>query len=93
MIEDAKSRQLWCPMVRMEQQRSTGCSAVNDPKIYSANCIGSCCAMWRWMPGKVKKVLQIVPNDAGGGDEVYVDVPQPPTHGYCGLAGRPEVMP
>lgn len=93
MIKENEAGKLWCPMVRMEQQRSTGCSAVNDPFGTNGVCIGSACAMWRWSPAKTKKELQIVPNDAGGGDEVYVDVPQPPTHGYCGLAGRPEVMP
>lgn len=80
---------LWCPMVRIGVMPAAGGpSTVNDPTSiseFSGRCIADKCAMWRW-PSSVK----IRPDDGSlimpglGGDI--------PAKGYCGLAGRPEVM-
>jgi hypothetical protein len=76
-----------------------GPSAINDPDVkFHGNCIAERCAMWRWAPGvgmhqeintgEVRYVM------AGFGFKRInigdtFDVPNAPTHGYCGLSGRP----
>ena len=63
----------------------------------SCRCIASECAMWRWVPSdETHQERRIVPVEVGNTRgirkmEVTVNVPNAPTHGYCGLAGRPEV--
>lgn len=104
-----QARELWCPMVRVVQIGATETTStynrvlakhhvpVNlaDPDdggkamqaailksevqmSQASRCIADKCAMWRWVPGGLK---------SSAGDR------QPTTRGYCGLAGRPEVMP
>lgn len=50
-----------------------------------SSCFGSKCAHWRWIPVEwtVRQERDRVAWEAGEGDKT-------PTHGYCGLAGRPE---
>lgn len=56
----------------------------------SCRCIAEQCAMWRWVPKTGRRNEPTVMN---GMIEVYVPASGPPTHGFCGLAGRPEVAP
>lgn len=87
----AQARELWCPMVRVGVQPSSGGpSAINDPTTvnYHGSCIAETCAMWRWVPPKTTY------KPTGGNNafvEEHIYEPVAPTHGYCGLAGRPEV--
>lgn len=66
----------------------------------SCRCIGSQCAMWRWVPSTsthTERVVEQVPFKTLDNvtvmrsSEREVQVPDAPTIGYCGLAGRPEV--
>lgn len=55
----------------------------------AARCVADKCAMWRWQ----SRFEDVKPLRANG----FPVMPPPPerlpsTHGYCGLAGRPEVM-
>lgn len=59
----------------------------------SCRCLADCCAMWRWQAKFGHRT--IVKTDGPPGRENYtaqVYGPIPPTHGYCGLAGRPEIL-
>lgn len=94
-----QARELWCPMSKFADK--------DIRVLQQSTCIANCCAMWQWIPsGKTYPKFTVVPlsggagraGDAGGGGgagragrEEYVDTPVPPTHGYCGLAGRPEI--
>ena len=97
-----QASELWCPMVRSARheviRRETaklgdivaisedhyiadGCNtdAIGGTRIpASCLCIVDKCAMWRWLP-KTHHDGSILHGEAA-------------THGYCGLAGRPEVM-
>ena len=46
------------------------------------NCVASGCAQWRW-----RRRQEITPSPSGHGASVKELTP---THGYCGLAGKPE---
>lgn len=60
----------------------------------SCRCIADQCAMWRWVPSATThKEPRVVDRPFGGREVVHVDVPDATTHGFCGLAGRPEVAP
>lgn len=95
-----QARELWCPMVRIARRETiehrtgyqetyrdeevavAGCNtdALGGNRVpASCRCIADQCAMWRWIP-------RIFDTDVG--DPLQL----PPTHGYCGLAGRPEVL-
>lgn len=98
-----QARELWCPMVRIARREKiheerawstengvivAGCNTdalggMRIPK--SCRCIADKCAMWRWAtfdaapPGSEPgKLVACVKVRAGVG--------------YCGLAGRPEVL-
>jgi hypothetical protein len=118
-MNELESSKLWCPMIRIEVQRTNGCSAVSDPRHQRANCIGSQCAMWRWFdkPSQIFHVTvmcedswaEVEPERPDDLNEEFVFIPcdedtnahwsEPEKawmsrrRGYCGLAGRPEVMP
>ncbi|WP_159711499.1 hypothetical protein [Geminicoccus flavidas] len=66
----------------------------------SCRCIADKCAMWRWAPSTTTHMeRRTEARDfalPGGGKETRpvefdVKVPDAPTQGYCGIAGRPEV--
>lgn len=86
-VEEAKA--LWCPMARVGVRPDAGGpSAINDPSVLTFHgvCIGDSCAMWRWEP-RTGPAPEIRPGK-------FPAPPQrgerlEPTHGYCGLAGRP----
>lgn len=56
----------------------------------AAGCMADKCACWRWTPkeGERPEVVQEV---NGFKRVITKHGPMTPTHGYCGLAGRPEV--
>jgi len=60
----------------------------------SCRCIADKCAMWRWAPSSTTHMeRRIVPRiQSEGFCEINVAVPDAPTHGYCGLAGKSEVL-
>ncbi|WP_441280620.1 hypothetical protein [Tardiphaga sp. 862_B3_N1_1] len=89
-----KARELWCPMIRVGVLPSGGGpAAVNDPSVeYRGNCIADQCAMWRSVPSTTTHKERRVHENPGGTPQFYeqiIDVPDEPTHGYCGLAGSP----
>lgn len=97
-----QAREKWCPMVRVGVMPSAGGPAgVSDPSTeFHGNCIADKCAMWRWAPSptwhRERQVEDRTFALVGGGTETRqvefeVPVPDAPTQGYCGLAGRPEV--
>lgn len=93
-----EASKLWCPMVRVGvTPASGGPAAVNDPTSiaeFFGWCIGDKCATWRWVPsGKTIREKCVIDRGHGNFQMGHKDVPTKPTHGYCGLAGRPEVMP
>lgn len=47
-------------------------------------CVGDDCMAWRWVPNVGD--IRVVPSPGG---PYIVREEAPPTHGYCGLAGRP----
>jgi len=54
----------------------------------AANCLGDKCAMWRWVP--TTESVPVETEGMSGPARTWKTVPTQ-THGYCGLAGRPEV--
>lgn len=88
-----QARQLWCPMVRVGVLPSGGGPvAVNDPRVeYRGNCIADQCAMWRWVPSTTMHKERRMHESDGRCFMQTMDVPDAPTHGYCGLAGSPVV--
>jgi hypothetical protein len=77
LLSEAKARNLWCPMVRVEGDNRMLNTLTdgfeNTTKAY--HCIGSHCMAWRefhlsYMHGSTEASEK---------------------HGYCGLAGRPEL--
>ena len=72
----------------------------------SGPCSGPHCMAWRWLPlivtpewaVAVKKVIESCKSHNAATQMVKNDpakygLPTEPTLGYCGLAGKPEVMP
>lgn len=55
----------------------------------SCRCIAAKCAMWRWVPRRdpTFERPKTIPGQLARAPLVI------PTHGYCGLSSRPEVMP
>ena len=75
-------------------------AASDHQPLASCRCIADKCAMWRWAPSQAthteRQVVQGLLEFVGGGVEMgcaehIVQVPDAPTYGYCGLAGRPEL--
>lgn len=58
-------------------------------------CIGDKCAMWRWAPAEETRTkMRTAPNPTKPGETIEYQVQEQlkSDHGYCGLAGRPEVF-
>ena len=94
-VEEAQK--LWCPMQRIARtgggETLAAYNMIDDWKdgvSTGIGCISSACACWRWMPkeGERPEVIQEV---SGFKRVITRHGPMTPTHGYCGLAGRPEV--
>lgn len=67
----------------VEQAKELWCPmARHHDTIEPADCIASQCAMWRWQPEPPD--LSTYPDPPRNPHK-----PQQPTHGYCGLAGKP----
>ena len=93
-------------VMRTDHHVVAGCNrdALGSPTgfvLNSCKCIASQCAMWRWQPSTTthkERRIETKRYAFPGGViedrcvEINVNVPDAPTHGYCGLAGRPEVM-
>ena len=75
--EKDEARNIWCPFTRVGEQASG--AAENRPD-GSYNCIADHCMAWRW-------VMTNVTTKTFEGDSLR---PSGDTHGYCGLAGKPE---
>jgi len=82
-----QAKELWCPMVRLAAcnggsvaMGQTVMNLLQDGRETTvpdaARCIADKCAMWRWLPTT----------------KGFVAHPTFPKHGYCGIAGRTEVM-
>lgn len=97
-----QAEQVWCPMVRHEgdagsfNRSSTNCNPVNHEagqiatQRYGCHCIADRCAMWRWEPtGTTHREARIVNDFPGQKRITHIDVPDTPTQGFCGLAGKP----
>lgn len=65
----------------------------------SSKCLAEKCSMWRWEPSKTthaeRRVIDMSQYGTGFNPgmqfvETTVQVPDAPTHGYCGISGRPE---
>jgi len=87
-----QARLLWCPMVRASNGNdySANCGNIEPDRTPGyARCIADKCAMWRWeyMTASVPVEVQGAGHDMARTFETRVVR----THGYCGLAGRPEV--
>lgn len=99
------ARKLWCPMVRIARRESLdqnagelrvvgGCNtdALGKNRVpASCKCVAETCAMWRWLP-KYDYSDKPGPGDAAGKHALYRPKLLPSTHGYCGLAARPEIL-
>ena len=92
-----QATQAWCPMVRTvrweqdapssdESRAIGGCNSggksARSPM--NARCIADACAMWRWSAFPRERCLD--------GPETIEDYNETLRRGYCGLAGRPEVI-
>ena len=89
--EDAKTK--WCPFARVgvgaDYQTPTSVNRGWVPKAdqlpeekHLVCCIASSCAAWRW--------IKPIPRFKEGTMSVDPETLNlPPTHGYCGLAGKP----
>jgi hypothetical protein len=78
--EEAKKN--WCPFARVREANNGAAAAVNIRSFHSnphVRCIASACMAWRW-----KSRFGTDPDNPENCAVL------PPTHGYCGLAGRPE---
>ena len=84
-------KNLWCPMARMDGVNGS----YNRETVAShehPTCIADDCAAWRWTPTGETNMAEKVVTDGGYSRIIHVRVPTAPTHGCCGLAGRPEVV-
>lgn len=73
-----------------------GCNTTSRRQVLPHfRCIADQCAMWRWVPktGIRPEVIDDPRLGPGGKRVIHRDGPIAPTHGFCGLAGRPEVAP
>lgn len=85
-----QAKALWCPMVRehvnVETRVNAEMTAIAANRDAFAKPMGSCiadqCAMWRWFDPR--------PRDARTTESVNA---QSNRKGYCGLAGKAEIMP
>jgi len=71
-----EAKKKFCPMVDIER------------------CMGDSCMAWRWeLKATTHKEEKVVTNMSESPQHkiVWVDVVDAPTHGYCGMAGNPEV--
>ena len=81
-----QAKNLWCPMARVAHTPPmSGSVAFNRGTGAKALCFSDGCAMWRWVENREPSAA--VP-------EGFLGQPRPgriiePTHGYCGLAGKP----
>jgi hypothetical protein len=97
MLTETQAKTKWCPHARIGVSASQGGPAsINDPRCepeHRANCIASECAMWRWIPTNDTVYVGSAPVQLENGRfelrPQYAQVP--PSQGFCGLAGRPEV--
>ena len=74
-IEEAKKK--YCPVIGGRNE-----------------CVGDGCMMWRWqLKGTTHKEEKVVTSMSESPQHkiVWVDVVDASTHGYCGMAGKPEV--
>lgn len=61
----------------------------------SERCCATLCMMWRWVPSETTHTEQRVversmPSSTGDTNFIErVQVSDAPTHGYCGMAGKP----
>lgn len=85
------AKTLWCPMVRapaFTQARGTlgayvaSNKGTDGSRLNTGNCIAEKCSMWRWHEPR--------PRDERATDP---GAPLSKRKGFCGLAGRPEIMP
>lgn len=63
--------------------------AEDHKPLASCRCIAGKCAMWRWVP--TTESVPTVTLGASGQAARTFGVQTVRTHGYCGIAGRPEV--
>ena len=91
--EEAKTK--WCPFARVIVGQADGSHIATQPPYNrfqraddrtavppASYCIGSACMAWRW--------IKPIPRFKEGTMEVDPETLNlPPTHGYCGLAGKP----
>ena len=80
-----KAKGLWCPMARKKFWLGHGLgdgalAAASYNRTKDCNCVADLCAMWRWAD----------PAPSQDGNDRTDEVAK--RRGYCGLAGRPEVM-
>ena len=91
-MTEEEARKKWCPMVKGWQGNEvTGFS-------YMQHCEASDCMMWRW-----DRKTTIPCPECGASGYVHDDIcplcdekkriPHPEPRGYCGLSGRPGVLP
>lgn len=90
MITEAEAKTKWCPFANVYvPYQNTGAAgnrglSTNNNLATLTLCVGSACMAWRWIePGHKKWV----PDDQHTDDGYYQR--QAPTHGFCGLAGKP----
>jgi hypothetical protein len=84
MHTEKEANTKWCPMVRVlavKDDKIVGHSVNAGFKLRSdpngrARCVGSECMMWRW--------------ERTDGDHIIAT--RGSNHGYCGLAGRQEIV-
>lgn len=101
-----EAQALWCPMVRAarrERERPEGSMSQGETYIASGcntdalggnrvpvfcRCIADRCAMWRW--AHTTESVRTEHEVCNGSTAVLYTPKVVRTHGYCGLAGRPE---
>lgn len=97
MTED-EAKTKWCPFARVQCEdnraafnRLIGAKEATDEfrtnfETILSRCIGSKCMAWRWEPPiGDKRDIRLTKRP---GEEPKFEDMTPPTHGYCGLAGK-----
>jgi hypothetical protein len=76
-VTEQQAKKMWCPFVRVEGSNRVFNTKTSgfDAEHLYQHCIGSKCMGWR----------PFIYSHVKGGDEAFEH------HGYCGLAGRPEM--